>query len=147
MRSMHQRFLRHVPFFIAAIVVAVATTTSAAYSASNTIAVSPDTISPVDSMSRSVLLYDRDTLDGLSGKLWMKSMSFQPGDTTSIIARLFGASAASTPGGVYEARDTRYASAFTFVSLVPFSTKKNGMIGEYRMSTWTVDRGMKENDC
>jgi hypothetical protein len=142
---MHQRFIPHVPLFIAAIVVAVTTTASAAYSASNDGATSRDTVSAVDSMPR-LALYDRDTLDGLSGKLWMKSMSFQPGDTANIIARLFGDSASRTAGGVYEARDTRYASAFTFVSLVPFSEKKKGMIGAYRMGTWPVERGMAAHE-
>ena len=142
---MHKRLLRHVPLFIAAIVVAVTTTASAAYSASNNVEASTDTIASVDSMPR-VALYDRDTLDGLSGLLWMKSMSHKPGDSTSIIARLFGDSAARTTGGVYVARDERHASPFTFVSLVPFSDKKKGMIGDYNMGTWPVERGMKDNE-
>ena len=138
MRSMHQRFIRHVPFFIAAIVAAVATTASAANSASNLVA-ARDTVTPADSILRPAL-YDRDTLDGLSGVLWMKSMSLKRGDTTSIIARLFGDSAARSMGGVYEARDGRHASPFTFVSLVPFSEKKKGMIGAYNMGTWPAER-------
>ena len=146
MRSIHQRFLRHVPIFLAAIVVAGATTASAAYSASNNITASPDTIAVVDSMPR-VALYDRDTLDGLSGVLWMKSMSHRPGDTTSIIARLFGDSAARTTGGVYEARDERHASPFTFVTLVPFSEKKKGMIGSYNMGTWPAERRVTDADA
>ena len=116
----HHRFLRHVPLLIAAIVVAVTTTASAAYSASNNLAVSPDTIGSVDSIPRPSL-FDRDTLDGLSGRLWMKSISFQAGDTSNIIARLFGDSAARQPGGVFEVRAATHSSAFTFVSLVPFS--------------------------
>ena len=142
---MHQRFLRHVPVFIAAIAVAVATTTSAAYSANNDVPASSDTIAPVDSFTR-LALYDRDTLDGLSGVLWMKSMSHKPGDSTSIIARLFGDSAARTTGGVYESRDERHASPFTFVSLVPFSEKKKGMIGSYNLGTWPVERGMRDKE-
>jgi len=146
MTSMHQRFLRHVPLFIAAIVVAVATTTTSAYSASNNMAVAPDTIGSIDSIPRPAL-YDRDTLDGLSGRLWMKSMSFQPGDKGSIIARLFGDSAARTPGGVYEVREAPHSSAFTFVSLVPFSEKKKGMVGDYRMGTWPAERRVTDNQA
>jgi hypothetical protein len=86
------------------------------------------------------VLFDRDTLDGLSGKLWMKVVPFQPGDTTGILARLFGDSAARRPGTYLAPAEGRYASPFTFVSLVPFAEKKKGMMGDYRMGFWPSER-------
>jgi hypothetical protein len=91
---------------------------------------------PVDSTPRPAL-FSRDTLLGLSGKLWMKLVSTQPGDTTAVMARIFGDSAARVPG-VYVVRDT--LTAFTFVNLVPFAEKKKGMLGTYRMGSWPAEQ-------
>lgn len=96
---------------------------------------------PVDSTPRPI--FSRDTLLGLSGKLWMKLVSAQPGDTTAVVARIFGDSAARVPG-VYVVRDT--SSAFTFVNLVPFAEKKKGMLGTYRMGSWPAEQRSVASD-
>jgi uncharacterized protein YcbK (DUF882 family) len=145
---MSKKLLGHIPLILSMFAVAVATTAASAYSADNDTkaAVVTDTIAPTDSLPK-LALYDRDTLDGLSGRLWMKAMPFQPGDTAGIIARLFGDSAARQPGGVYESRIAGYASAFTFVSLVPFSDKKKGVVGDYRMGLWPAERRVTSDEA
>jgi hypothetical protein len=88
-------------------------------------------------------LFNRDTLLGRSGKLWMKLMAGRAGDTIPVLARLFGDSAARFPG-VYVVRDT--SSAFAFVNLVPFSEKKKGMLGSYRMGSWPAEQRSVASD-
>jgi hypothetical protein len=67
--------------------------------------------------------------------LWLKLLAAKPSDTTGILARLFGDSAARHPG-VYVARDSARAGEFTFVNLVPFTAKEKGMLDGYRMGSW-----------
>jgi len=137
MTHLKSRFVRQLPLIAATFVVAVATTTTSAWSASK----GPGPVSVItDSVPRPPKLYDRDTLGGLSGKLWMKVLPFQPGDSTALLARLFGDSAARTPGTYLAPQEPRYASPFTFVSLVPFTEKKKGMVGDYRMGAWPAER-------
>lgn len=95
-------------------------------------------VTAIDSTAH-VSPWSRDTLDGLSGKLWMKLMSSTRGDTTSVLSRLFGDSAVRFPG-VYVASDTEQSSGFAFVNLVPFTEKKNGMLGTYRMGSWPAEQ-------
>lgn len=83
--------------------------------------------------------WSRDTLVGRSGKLWMKLVASRQGDTTGVLARLFGDSAARRPG-VYAVRDSALDGAFNFVNLVPFSAKKKGMLGTYRMGSWPAEQ-------
>lgn len=87
----------------------------------------------IDSTSRAS--WRRDTLAGRSGKLWMKLITTERGDTSSVLHRLFGDSAVRTPG-VYLADDVASSDPFSFVHLVPFSAKKKGMLGSYRMGSW-----------
>lgn len=135
MNQLKSRFVRQLPLIAATFVVAVASTATSAWSA-NKVPVAVRT----DSVPRPPKLYDRDTLGGLSGKLWMKVVPFQPGDSTGLLARLFGDSVARTPGTYLAPEEPRYASPFTFVSLVPFSEKKKGMLGDYRMGSWPAER-------
>ncbi|HEX6313756.1 MAG TPA: D-Ala-D-Ala carboxypeptidase family metallohydrolase [Gemmatimonadaceae bacterium] len=129
---------RHIPL-VAAVVVMGATAPSApAHTTSATEAPVAKAPVAIDS-TRSTRVWIRDTLAGKSGKLWMKLLTAQPGDTTGILARLFGDSAIRNPG-VYEARDAASSTAFQFVHLVPFSEKKRGMIGTYRMGSWPAER-------
>lgn len=78
--------------------------------------------------------FDRDTLSGRSGKLWVKLVSGDHATGVRALTRLFGDSAARHPG-VYTVRDDRPAP-FTFVNLVPFSAKQRGRIGSYRLGSW-----------
>ena len=43
--------------------------------------------------------------------------------------------------GVYKVEDGSLARPLSFISLLPFSEKKNGRIGTYRMGFWPAERG------
>jgi len=74
----------------------------------------------------------------------MKLVSSRAADTTGVLWRLFGDSAARHPG-VYVARDREQDTGFTFVNLVPFADKKRGMLGSYRMGSWPAEqRGVSD---
>ena len=122
--------LKLVPAAAAVLAMGMATPPSAAYSAVLEVA-------PLADSTPRVTPFSRDTLLGLSGKLWMKLVSSQPSDSTGVLARLFGDSAWRNPG-VYVVRDT--SSDFTFVNLVPFTEKKNGKLGTYRMGSWPAEQ-------
>jgi hypothetical protein len=124
---------RHAPLVAAIVVLGVATPPKSAYSAGSfDLPVAPDSTPPRP-------FWSRDTLTGRSGKLWMKLIASRPADSTSLFSRIFGDSAAKKPG-VYVARDNAKDSGFTFVNLVPFSEKKKGMLGSYRMGSWPAER-------
>lgn len=124
---------RYLP--VVAAVVVMGTGTSSTY------ARTPDVVAPaaVDSTPPRTSPWSRDTLIGRSGKVWMKLLAAKPGDSTGILARLFGDSAARRPG-VYVVRDSAVKSDFNFVNLVPFSAKKKGMLGSYRMGSWPAEQ-------
>lgn len=81
-----------------------------------------------------------DTLAGRSGKLLFRLFSAKRGEGVEVLRQLFGDSAAARPG-VYTARATPTESPFTFVNLVPFSEKRGGAIGKYRVGFWPSERG------
>lgn len=87
---------------------------------------------PADSVAEPV--FDRDTLAGRSGKLWIRLVTSEHPSGLRTLTRLFGESAARTPG-VYTALDGR-ARPFTFAHLVPFSAKERGQIRGYRLGAW-----------
>ena len=78
-------------------------------------------------------------LYGYSGKLRARFVAPERGMKVSAIARLFGDSAARHPG-VYQPR-VEAERPFALVTLVPFSQKKAGRIGSYRMGSWPFERG------
>jgi hypothetical protein len=124
--------LRSLPFVAGLLAMTMATPPESAHSAARLAPV------VVDSVPR-ITPWSRDTLVGLSGRLWMKLMSSTRGDSTGLLARLFGDSAAHRPG-VYVARDSGQGGDFTFVNLVPFTEKKRGMLGSYRLGSWPAEQ-------
>lgn len=133
--SSHITEFRYLPVVAAILVLGSTTAPRPAHTATLAGAVSPTTI--VDSIPK-VRSWSRDSLSGLSGKLWMK-LNVATGDTAGILYRLFGDSAARTPG-VYAISDSGAPSPFHFVGLVPFSAKKRGMLDGYRMGSWPAER-------
>jgi hypothetical protein len=121
--------LKLVPTTMAILAMGVATPPETAFPAVT------KTAPAVDSTPRATP-FSRDTLLGLSGKLWMKLVTSQRGDGVGVLTSLFGDSA-RVPG-VYVLRDR--ASDFAFVNLVPFSEKKNGKLGTYRMGSWPAEQ-------
>lgn len=124
--------LRSVPFVAGLLAMTMATPPKSVHSAAS------ETTAVVDSVPRTSP-WSRDTLVGLSGKLWMKLVSSTRGDSTGLLARLFGDSAARSPG-VYVTRNNGQAGDFSFVNLVPFAEKKRGMLGSYRMGSWPAEQ-------
>ena len=124
--------LRHAPLVAAVIVLGAAIPSASAHTAP--VAYLPPVVA--DSTPRT--FWSRDTLSGRSGKVWMKLVS-RAADSSSVFWRLFGDSAADNPG-VYVARDNDDDTGFTFVNLVPFTAKKKGMLGDYRMGSWPAER-------
>ena len=125
-------YVRQVPILVAALVMGTSTAQTHAHPApvANVLA--------IDSTPR-VAPWSRDTLVGRSGKLWMKLLAARPDDSTNVLARVFGDSAARYPG-VYVARDSAKAAEFAFVNLVPFAAKKKGMLDGYRMGFWPAEQ-------
>jgi hypothetical protein len=82
--------------------------------------------------------WSRDTLSGRSGKLWMRFVSPANEGSTSVLSRLFGDTAVNEPG-LYLAADSSPVGQFAFVNLVPFSAKKKGMLGTYRVGFWPAE--------
>ena len=80
-----------------------------------------------------------DSLFGLSGKLHMRFMAAARGGVAiPALQRLFGDSAISQPGVHKLAKANR---PFSLVTLVPFTEKKNGRIGTYRIGSWPGEAG------
>jgi uncharacterized protein YcbK (DUF882 family) len=128
------KHLKHLPALFATVLIMGPGTASLSARS----AIEPAPMVAVDSTPR-VSPWSRDTLVGRSGKLWMKLLSVQPADSGGIFARLLGDSAWRIPG-VYAMRDSTAETEFNFVNLVPFSEKKKGMLGTYRMGSWPAER-------
>ena len=80
----------------------------------------------------------QDTLGGRSGKL--RARFFHPRSITfPFLRRLLGDSAARP--GVYTVQPEQGGKPFAFINLVPFSEKRNGRIGPYRIGFWPAERG------
>jgi hypothetical protein len=90
-----------------------------------------DSIAPVP--------FERDTMSGESGKLWIRLVDRTRSAGIAALRRLFGDSAAFRPG-VYTMTDSLTGKPFSFVNLVPFSDKQRGALGTYRMGRWPAER-------
>jgi uncharacterized protein YcbK (DUF882 family) len=121
---------RHVPVLVAVLFLGTGVPSSFAHPVSDDISVA------IDSTPRTPM-WGRDTLVGRSGKLWMKLLTAKATDSTNILTRLFGDSAVRRPG-IYAVRDS--SAEFNFVNLVPFTDKKKGMLGTYRMGSWPAEQ-------
>jgi len=133
--------VRYLPVVAGILVMGVSTPPTSAHSAGAVVVAPVAPVAPVAAVdsTRGPAPFSRDTLQGLSGKLWMKLLASRPGDTVSVLARLFGDSASRTPG-VYVVRDSGASDHFAFVNLVPFAEKKRGMLGTYRMGSWPAEQ-------
>ena len=80
-----------------------------------------------------------DSLFGLSGKLHMRFLAAAKGEIAlPALQKLFGDTAIAAPG-VHKLAQTQ--RPFSIVTLVPFTEKKNGRIGTYRIGSWPGERG------
>lgn len=80
-----------------------------------------------------------DSLLGRSGRLRFRFLNPARPLEISALERLFGDSVSRSPG-VYAVRDTAMPRPFSFITLVPFSTKAGGHLGGYRIGFWPAER-------
>ncbi|HUF28854.1 MAG TPA: hypothetical protein VMM18_17870, partial [Gemmatimonadaceae bacterium] len=75
-----------------------------------------------------------DSLFGFSGKLRMRFLAETTGEfVVPVLRRLLGDADLSAPG-IYRVEDSE--RQFSFVTLLPFTEKRNGRIGTYRIGSW-----------
>jgi uncharacterized protein YcbK (DUF882 family) len=82
---------------------------------------------------------DLDSLMGISGKLRARFLAPQTAAGVPLLARLFGDSSART-AGVYAVDSALAGQPFAFITLRPFTDKRNGRIGAYRIGSWPFER-------
>lgn len=78
-----------------------------------------------------------DSLKGKSGKLLARVVSSTRGGAIRVLQRLFGDSAERRPG-VYTA--SMAGSPFSFITLLPFRSARNGRLGAYALGKWPGER-------
>jgi hypothetical protein len=81
-----------------------------------------------------------DSLFGRSGKLRFLLLSPSRPFALPILEQLFGSPATEPPPGVYPAPEDILGRPFTFISLVPFTAKAGGAVGDYRVGFWPAER-------
>lgn len=84
-----------------------------------------------------------DSLTGLSGKLRARFVTRTRALAIPLLRTLFGESPAREPG-VYALPLAGETRPFSFVSMRPFSDKKNGRIGSYRIGFWPGEQRRPE---
>jgi uncharacterized protein YcbK (DUF882 family) len=102
-----------------------------------------DAAKPTDAAAserRAADLVPFDSISGRSGKLRALFLGrTRPAFAIEAIERLFGDSALHTPR-VYTLDDRSVAPPFSLITLLPFSSKRAGRIGAYRIGTWPHER-------
>jgi hypothetical protein len=86
-------------------------------------------------------LASTDTVFGRSGKLRARLFG---GSSKGLLAFPYLSRALSGKfgqPGIYQVDDPKLGRPLTFISLLPFSEKKAGRIGAYRMGFWPAERG------
>jgi uncharacterized protein YcbK (DUF882 family) len=87
-----------------------------------------------------------DSLAGRSGKVRALFLGrSRPAFAVHAIEQLFGDSALDMPR-VYTLDDTTLAPPFSLITLLPFSAKRAGRIGAYRIGDWPHERSSARTD-
>lgn len=87
-----------------------------------------------------------DTLLGKSGKLRLRVVRQSIDGAIGVLQRLFGDSAARGPG-IFTVRDSSTGRPFSFVTLLPFSAKARGVVGDYRLGRWPAEKRRPRSDA
>jgi len=101
--------------------------------------VRPETVT-VTSAAASSMPVVPDSLFGRSGKLRFKLFSASRFFSLPILERLFGDPAAESGPGVYHAAEDIMGRPFAFISMIPFTEKAGGKVGDYRVGFWPNER-------
>ena len=81
-----------------------------------------------------------DSLFGRSGKLRFRLFSSTRLFALPILERLFGDPNAAEQPGVFHAAEDIMGRPFAFISLIPFTAKAGGRVGDYRVGFWPAER-------
>ena len=84
-----------------------------------------------------------DSLFGRSGKLRFRLFNSSRLFALPILERLFGEPSSDVRPGVYHAAEDIIGRPFAFISLIPFGSKANGRLGDYRVGFWPGERRKK----
>lgn len=87
-----------------------------------------------------------DSLFGRSGKLRFRLFSSARLFALPVLERLFGASTADVQPGVFHAAEDIMGRPFAFISLIPFTAKAGGRVGDYRVGFWPAERRRARSD-
>ena len=88
-----------------------------------------------------------ETVYGRSGKLRVRFVSARRGAfAVPILSRTFGDSAVRTPG-LYAMPDSDAVEPISFLTLLPFESKVQGLVGAYRVGYWPEERGRLRSDA
>jgi hypothetical protein len=87
-----------------------------------------------------------DTLLGKSGKLRLRVVRQSIDGAIGVLQRLFGDSAVRGPG-IFTVRDSSTGRPFSFVTLLPFSAKARGVVGDYRLGRWPAEKRRPRSDA
>ncbi len=80
-----------------------------------------------------------DSLAGKSGKLRMRLFSRSRAMSIPILQRLFGERAVTTPG-IHPIQDSTITQPVKLITLLPFSEKFGGKVGDYRLGYWPAEK-------
>jgi hypothetical protein len=80
-----------------------------------------------------------DSMTGKSGKLRMRLFSRSRAMTIPILQRLFGERAVTTPG-IHSIQDSTVAQPVKLITVLPFSEKFGGKVGDYRLGYWPAEK-------
>jgi hypothetical protein len=81
-----------------------------------------------------------DSLFGRSGKLRFRLFSSARLFALPVLERLFGDPNADLHPGVFHAAEDIMGRPFAFISLIPFTAKAGGRVGDYRVGFWPAER-------
>lgn len=81
-----------------------------------------------------------DSLFGRSGKLRFRAITPSRAFLLPVLERLFSDASAATRPGVYTAAEDILGRPFAFISLIPFTAKSGGRLGDYRIGFWPSER-------
>ena len=87
-----------------------------------------------------------DSLFGRSGKLRFRLFSSARLFALPVLERLFGDPNPDAHPGVFHAAEDIMGRPFAFISLIPFTAKAGGRVGDYRVGFWPAERRRPRSD-
>src|SRR5687768_7336851 len=130
------RFPRRLPI--------VVTTAAALFSAVASSSLSEPAFAAVRPVTINGIRID-DSLQGRSGKLRARILAPGQAKGIRIVQELFGEVVIERPGIYTTGAIMQTGPEFAFISMLPFSAKVGGRIGDYRLGSWPRERARIED--